>query len=315
MSQKRTVDWLLRSHLRLRHLQLIMALSKEPSLSQAAERIKVAQPAASKLLSEIEAIFGQPLFERLPRGLAPTPQGEILIRNTAVMLRTLIQTAEELDAFSKGESGIVKIGTIMGPMIGFLLDIVEKTKRLYPNLHIVVEHDISDNLVKSLLDGGLDIVLARVPKGTDLGLFKYQSMFREELSFICREDHPLAKNDSVTTKDFLEWPWVVQPKGSALRHKFEQIFALDGFQSPRSVVDSTSTLFSLALASQSDTITALESSLAKWVETIGKFKVLSYKNKIFLDDCGVITVANRILTPGAMLMHENIKKAIVKLEG
>lgn len=313
MSQKRTIDWLSRSHLRIRHLQLIMALSKEPSLSQAAQRIKVAQPAASKLLAEIEAILNQPLFERLPRGLAPTPQGEILIRNTAVMLRTLIQAVDELDAFSKGESGVVKIGTIMGPMIGFLLDIIDETKRLYPNLHIVVEHDISDKLVKSLLDGNLDIVLARVSNGMDVSLFKYQSMFMEKVSFICREGHHLAEKDIVTTQDFLDWPWVVQPKGSALRHKFEQIFAQDGFQSPQSVVDSTSTIFSLAMVSKSDTLTALESNIADWIQSIGAFKILNYKNNIYLEDCGVITVAGRLLSPGAMLMYETIRKAISKI--
>ena len=70
MGYRLAAEWFLRSRLKLRHLRLVVALDECRNLHRAAETMNIAQPAASKLLAEIEEILHQPLFERHPRGLS-----------------------------------------------------------------------------------------------------------------------------------------------------------------------------------------------------------------------------------------------------
>ncbi|NUT17502.1 MAG: LysR family transcriptional regulator, partial [Cupriavidus sp.] len=64
--------WHNHTRLKTRQLLLLLAVADEGSIHRAAERLAMTQPAASKLLREMEELLSVPLFERLPRGMAPT---------------------------------------------------------------------------------------------------------------------------------------------------------------------------------------------------------------------------------------------------
>src|SRR5258708_8420643 len=66
------IDRVLRSNLKLRHLQLLVALDQFRHLGRAAEFLAVTQPAVSKTLAEIERMLDMTLFERSTRGTEPT---------------------------------------------------------------------------------------------------------------------------------------------------------------------------------------------------------------------------------------------------
>lgn len=74
------IDRVLRSNLKLRHFQLLVALDQFRHLGRAAEFLSVTQPAVSKSLAEIESLFGLALFERSTRGTEPTPAGISVVR-------------------------------------------------------------------------------------------------------------------------------------------------------------------------------------------------------------------------------------------
>ena len=74
------IDRVLRSNLKLRHLQLLVALDQFRHLGRAAEFLSVTQPAVSKTLAEIERMFGLQLFDRSTRGTEPTPYGDSVVR-------------------------------------------------------------------------------------------------------------------------------------------------------------------------------------------------------------------------------------------
>jgi molybdate transport repressor ModE-like protein len=66
------VHWFLRARLKTRQLLLLSALAEEGSIHAAARLLNMTQPAASKLLKDLEDALEVPLFERLPRGMQPT---------------------------------------------------------------------------------------------------------------------------------------------------------------------------------------------------------------------------------------------------
>lgn len=304
-----SLEGFFRSRLKLRHLQLVLAIDEQRNLHRAADKMNIAQPAASKLLAEIEAIVGVPLFSRHSRGLLPTVHGDIFIRNSAIILKMLNQTAEELKSVAEGESGTVNIGTITGAMIEFLVEVIEYTRQKYPKIKISVEHNTSDILLRKVLDGSLDFFLGRIGYGIDSGKFIFKKLYNETCVFLCREGHPLAKKTVVDEIDLIKWPLVLQPQGSMLRHEVEQLLLKANLQMPDAIVATTSAIMSLILVLRSDAITILENNTANIMIGTGKWQRINYKEEIHLDYYGLIKSKDRQISPAA----ETICREIVSL--
>src|ERR1700712_2372712 len=82
--------------LRLRHLEFLDLLGRDPNLGRAAKLLNMSQPTASKLLKEVEDIFNVTLFTRNRRGMQPTITGIAITRRSRVMLEELRATQEEM---------------------------------------------------------------------------------------------------------------------------------------------------------------------------------------------------------------------------
>ena len=79
-------ETLLRSGLKLRHMRMIVALEDHGQISAAAQVMNMSQPAASRMIAEIEDILGVQVCERLPRGIRLTPYGAALARRGRAIL-------------------------------------------------------------------------------------------------------------------------------------------------------------------------------------------------------------------------------------
>ena len=92
------------NRLRYKHLHMLVALSSSQNLHRASQALNMSQPAATRMLREIEDMFGCDLFERLPRGMRPTALGQELIRFAESALSGLDRCAEDLIARQQGWS-------------------------------------------------------------------------------------------------------------------------------------------------------------------------------------------------------------------
>ncbi|HVE22527.1 MAG TPA: LysR family transcriptional regulator [Acidocella sp.] len=306
MTQQMQNDRLLKSRLKIRHLRLITALDEYKNLHRAAESMCIPQPAASKLLAEIESIFGQTLFIRHARGLTPNLQGEVMVRNAHVALRTLLLANEEMSALSQGHAGIVTVGTVVAPMVELLAEAIERVKAQHPKLKISIDLDVSDVLAHKLLDGKLDFSLARLPYGQDPAPFLYHELWGEGIHFLCSDTHPLTKKRNLVLSDLSAWPWVLQPPGSPLRTALEREFSAAGVVLNENVVNSTSALAALIMVDRSTYITALEWRVARLLSGLGRFRVLTTNRKISLEPFGLLQLAGRTLSPGAAMLYDTI---------
>ena len=146
--------WFVRSRLKPRQLQLIVALGREGNIHRAAESLAVAQPAASKLLKDLEDALQIQLFERLPLGMRATTYGEVLIRHAEVALGALKDAGTELDALRSGRAGHVAIGAITAPAVTLLPIAVAAVKSAGKTGKVlVVGYDNISALKPMLADG------------------------------------------------------------------------------------------------------------------------------------------------------------------
>ena len=94
--------------LKTRHLQVFLAVAKTGSMQHAARDVHLSQPAISKLIGELEAIFGAPLFERSRRGVTPTECGHALMARARLMLNDFESAKGEISAIASGALGRVR---------------------------------------------------------------------------------------------------------------------------------------------------------------------------------------------------------------
>lgn len=102
--------WFIRARLKTRQLLLLVALAEEGNIHRAAQVLSMTQPAASKLLKDLEDVLEVSLFDRLPRGMRPTWYGETMIRHARMALASLNQAHVELAALKTGISARLASG-------------------------------------------------------------------------------------------------------------------------------------------------------------------------------------------------------------
>jgi transposase len=115
------------------------------------------------MLAEIEAMVGQRLFERHPKGMVPTSIAEVLIRHATSLLRGLAATASEVGAFSSGKTGTVRVGSVTGAAVAYVVPAIQSLKQDANGAEVYVDVGPSDALMERLLNGDYDFILSRIP--------------------------------------------------------------------------------------------------------------------------------------------------------
>src|ERR1700710_1298701 len=101
-----------RTRLKTRQLLLLAAMEKEGNVRRAADVLGMTQPAASRLLKELEDVLEVRLFDRTPHGMHPTLYGEVMIRHARIVLSNLSQAHDEISALREGLAGQGRIGAV-----------------------------------------------------------------------------------------------------------------------------------------------------------------------------------------------------------
>ncbi|WP_112322148.1 LysR family transcriptional regulator [Oceanibium sediminis] len=235
------------------HLKLIRAIHDSGKLQLAAEAVGMSQPAASRMLSELETNAGGPLFERLPRGMDPTPMGMAFVRHARVILAEVDALTNEIAQLRGGLAGAVRVGAVTGPAVGALVPALTAVRRKAPGIQPTVEVAPSVALIRGLEEGRFDFVLARIGSENDTRSFHAYPGRTEHVRLLARASHPLAGH-KVSLADTLPYEFVIQEPGSPIRTALEQSFLSNRMPTPTRVTNSSSLLVALSCISQSTAI-------------------------------------------------------------
>jgi DNA-binding transcriptional LysR family regulator len=286
--------WFIRARLKTRQLLLIVALAEEGNIHRAAQVLNMTQPAASKLLKDLEDVLEVPLFDRLPRGMRPTWYGETLIRHARVALASLNQAHDEVEALKSGRFGQVSVGSITAPGLVLLPPAVARVKQEHPSLRVSLQIETSDVLMERLSHGKLDILVSRL---------------------FAQHGHPLLNVANLSLRDALNAGWIVPPSGSILRHRFELMFQEVGLEPPVNVIETSALLFTTKMLQQSDMIGVIATDVAKYYQSHGIVAILPMDLPCHMDAFGIITRTDRLLSPAAKVMLRALKATAASVYG
>ena len=301
-------DSLLRKGLKLSHLRLLSALAETGQLTQAAAAIGISQPAASRLVAEVEKIIGHPVHERSGRGIEMTLLGRALAQRAQRIRIELDDAARDLVEIAAGDIGQVRVGTVTGAALDRVLPALEVERRAHPNVNFEVVVAASDALFEQVLAGRLDFALGRLPANRQGAEMSYSALESEPVELVVRHGHELAR-EGVTVADALNYDWVMPTVESLLCQTVLARLQALGLPRPSLRIATASFMLTLALLQRSDSIAVVPRSIARQFAAPPHMglAILPLGLGIEVEPYGMVSRERVTLTPAARRLADLIK--------
>ena len=242
------------TRLKLRQLRLLVAVGSNGNIQNAARELGVSQPAATKMIQDLELDFEVTLFTRTNRGVVPTVFGDSLIRHGKLIFAQVSNAAQELDDLNEGNSGRVVVGTLLAASTGLLPRAIDILLDERPNVAIKIIEGTNEVLMPSLLSGEIDLVVGRLPSHRHRDKIKQEKLFEDRVLAVVGNQHPLAGKRSVSFDQAKPFGWILPPMETSLRRQIDHFFVGQQQYQPPNAIESVSYLANRALLQSRDLI-------------------------------------------------------------
>lgn len=291
--------------LRTRQLLLVAALGRERHLGRAAAGMGISQPAATRLLRELEDALAAVLFERTARGMSPTAAGEAVVRHARQLLNDFGATRRELAALAAGLHGTLRVGSVPSALPPLLAPVLASFKSKHPRVAVAIEVATSDVMLVQLGRDEVELMLGRLLESHHDDEYEAVPVIDEPQVAVARAAHPLhAAQGPLTLHELARWPWVVQPPGSPQAGRFGAMMREAGVHRRIDVTETASTVATTALLEASDMLAVMPASLAAHYARLGVLCTLPVALPLRVPDIQLVWRRGRELSPAAQAFRE-----------
>lgn len=301
------------TRLKLRQLRLLVAVGQHGSIQNAAHDLSISQPAATKMIQDLELDFEVKLFNRTNRGVVPTVCGESLIRHGKLIFAQVSNAAQELDDLSEGNSGRVVVGTLLAASPLLLPMAVERLLRDRPNVAIKIVEGTNEVLMPALLSGEIDMVVGRLPSHRHRENITQETFFDERILAFVGTQHPLADQRRVTFEQLKTYGWILPPIETTLRRQIDQFFIRQGQYMPHIAIESVSYLANRSLLRSHDFIGLMPAHVASLDIQNGLLTSLEWEAPFGAGPVGVSYRGKQSLTPAGGTFLEALRAVAVDI--
>lgn len=211
------------------------------SIRQASTVLNVAPSAVSRQILRLEQMVGMPLFERLPRGVAPTEAAEVLARFSRNFLLDVEHVRGEIDALRGLNRGHIRIISNEG-LIAYLLNrTIAAFRRKFPGITYELVVAGTDTAARNLCEGTADVgfVFNAEPNQQ----LSYAAQIRDPLCAVMAPGHPLAHASILKMTDILDHATGIPEKNFGIRRMIDAVLSAEKLQlSPMLVTNSIEAL-------------------------------------------------------------------------
>jgi DNA-binding transcriptional LysR family regulator len=302
-------DRLLDGRLKLRHLSLVIQIADRGSVVGAAEAMHVTQPVVSRGLRDVEDILGVSLFDRGPRGVAPTLFGESFLEHARAVIAQLRQAGRQIDLLTNADLGTVTVGTHLAGSNLLLPRAIAELKEEHPRLTVVVREATPDILQAALLAGDCDLIVGRLTAKAPSSLVQHM-LYREPVRLVARVGHPVHALKTPTLKQLADYPWIFPVEQTTLRSELEDFFVHEGVPIPANRIECTSMLTLRELLVSTDCVAALPMLIATQDD---KLALINTRLSSIRRSVGVTRPADRPLSPAANALLGHLRHVAVGL--
>lgn len=209
----------------LRQISYFVALFEERSVTRAAKRMHVVQPALSMQIAKLEQELGLRLFDRLPKDMAPTAEGGTLYRLVQPILRDVASARTTMARLSKAVSGRVTAGILSSLSMSVVPNVLSRFTSAYPEVELSLADGYSSIFIEGVSSGELDLaVINRPPKKISLVM---EPLLDEEMVVVGGRDTTLPIDIPVNTRDLPQLDLVLPSKRHGLRLEIDRRLAAE----------------------------------------------------------------------------------------
>ncbi|SDR07304.1 LysR family transcriptional regulator [Thermostaphylospora chromogena] len=193
-----------------RLIRCFLAVADEGTLTRAAERLFVSQPALTKQIRKLEAHLGVRLFTRSRAGMTLTEAGRALAERAPELLAACDRALRETKSAASRAARVVRIGFLASAANEATQDIIARFGRVRPGWRVEMRQATWSDPSAGLAGGEVDAALLRLPfPGQDA--FRVEVLFTEPRWVALPAAHPLAARDRLRFSDLWEEPFVAAP--------------------------------------------------------------------------------------------------------
>lgn len=209
-------------------LRLFISIAEAGNLTRGAERAHLSVGAASMRIKNLEEALGTPLFMRRSKGVTLTPAGDSLLTHARRVFRDLERLHGDLQAFSRGLKGRVRIFANTTAITEILPRALGSYLTSHPHVDVELEERLSPEIARAVADGSADIgILAGNVRTEELQVLPYQ---KDSLVLAVPCGHPLAARTEIDFVEAMALSFVSLQSGSAIHGFMENIVAEMGLE-------------------------------------------------------------------------------------
>lgn len=190
------------------NLNTFLAVMQTGSISQAADKLFITQPAVSKRIKNLEDEFNVTLFDTVGRGIIPTQAAHDLMPHARRWLDDYDNLKINLKNRQQSVSGKLVIGTSHHIGLHHLPAVLKQFIQNYPTVQLEVHFVDSEQAHKAVLDGDLSMAFLTLPPVYDKRL-NYHTLWSDPLHFVTGTLSSLAQKSNVTLEQLANYPAIL----------------------------------------------------------------------------------------------------------
>lgn len=190
----------------LRHFRYFLAVGEALSFTQAAARLRIAQPALSRQVRDLEEEIGVDLFRRSPRGVTLTAEGRLFLAEVRELLKRIDESVVKVRELARGHYGDLHVGYASSFTVELMPPAVAAFEKQFPRVNLVL-HDVSRaELIEGLESGALE--LGVIPVVSPIVGKDFETLRNYPLCVVLPPGHRLARLKTIPLEKVAAQPLV-----------------------------------------------------------------------------------------------------------
>jgi DNA-binding transcriptional LysR family regulator len=202
------------NRLKLRDLNILLAVADAGSMAKAATRLAISQPAISRAIADMEQALGVRLLDRSPQGIAPTQYGRALLKRGAAVFDELAQGVQDIEFLTSPGTGELRLGSSTALSEGIVLAVIDRLSQLYPRVvfHVVIGGALA--LLDGLRARQIELGFVRMSGVEPEADTAQEVLIDEPLVVVAGTENPWVHRPRVKLADLVNEPWTWPPVGT-----------------------------------------------------------------------------------------------------
>lgn len=224
----------------MRDLEYFAVVARHENVARASEALGLSPPALSKSLRRLEAAVQARLVERVPKGIALTNAGKVLLGQIGKLRLSLEDVKREAADVGIGRAGHLRLGISQADCEAVTRCCAEMVQDA-PKLTVEIEISNNDVMVPMLCAGELDLIINMLPAAAHDGTVQ-ERLFDDDIVVCGSAAHPLVRHRRLTLEDLAKERWVLPKKDLMMRQQLERAFHEKGLPGPSVAIETRSVL-------------------------------------------------------------------------